>query len=129
MGIVESHNEAAFCPCYHRAVELIGRRWTGAILRALLHGVGRFSELASAVPGLSDRMLAERLKELEAEGIVCRSVFPETPVRIEYSLTDKGRALESVVRALSEWAGAWNAVVPCGEGEQEALAAAEFPGA
>jgi DNA-binding HxlR family transcriptional regulator len=119
MGIVESHNEAAFCPYYHGAVELIGRRWTGAILRALLHGVGRFSELASAVPGLSDRMLAERLKELEGEGIVCRTVFPETPVRIEYSLTEKGRALESVVRALSEWAGEWHggAPAPCAEDE------------
>lgn len=109
---MEDHQEGAFCPYYHRAVELIGRRWTGAILRALLHGVRRFSDLANAVPGLSDRMLAERLKELEAEGIVCRTVYPETPVRIEYTLTEKGRALEAVVRALSEWAGAWYAGHP-----------------
>ena len=98
---------SSFCPVYHRAVELIGRRWTGAILRALLSGVSRFNELAVTVPGLSDRMLAERLKELEAEGIVVRTVFPETPVRIEYSLTAKGRSLNSVIQAVSEWATDW----------------------
>ena len=60
----------AFCPYYHHAVELIGRRWTGAILRAMLVGVSRFTDLTEAIPGLSDRMLSERLKTLEAEGIV-----------------------------------------------------------
>lgn len=105
-------NDSSFCPYYHRAVELVGRRWTGAILRALMHDVKRFSDLAATVPGLSDRMLAERLKEMEAEGIVVRTVIPETPVRIEYSLTEKGRALESVVEALSEWAGTWYAGAP-----------------
>lgn len=97
----------AFCPVYHRSVELIGRRWTGAILRALMAGVCRFSDLASTVPGMSDRMLSERLKELEAEGVVIRRVIPETPVRIEYELTDKGRALQDVIEALSSWAGRW----------------------
>ncbi len=96
-----------FCPKYHRAVELIGRRWTGAILRALLSGISRFSEICETVPGLSDRMLAERLKELEAEGIVTRSVFPETPVRVEYALTSKGRDLDSVIGAVSSWAERW----------------------
>ena len=99
----------AFCPKYHRAVELIGRRWTGAILRALLSDVSRFSEICEIVPGLSDRMLAERLKELEAEGIVTRTVVPETPVRVEYTLTDKGRDLESVISAVSGWAERWEA--------------------
>ena len=97
----------AFCPYYHRAVELIGRRWTGAILRAMLVGVSRFSELTQAIPGLSDRMLSERLKELEAEGLAVRSVIPETPVRVEYHLTDKGRALWSVSEAVSGWAEEW----------------------
>ena len=97
----------AFCPVYHRAVELIGRRWTGAILRALMVGVSRFSDLAATVPGMSDRMLSERLKELESEGVVVRRVIPETPVRIEYELTEKGRALQDVIEAVSVWAGRW----------------------
>lgn len=97
----------AFCPYFHRAVELIGRRWTGAILRAMLGGVVRFSDLTHSIPGLSDRMLSERLKELEAEGIVVRSVIPETPVRIEYRLTEKGRALGAVVEAVGDWAHDW----------------------
>ena len=96
-----------FCPLYHRAVELIGRRWTGAILRAMLCGVNRFSDLTAAIPGLSDRMLSERLKELEAEGIVRRAVIPETPVRITYELTDKGRDLGNVIEAVSAWAERW----------------------
>jgi DNA-binding HxlR family transcriptional regulator len=102
-----SHELGAFCPKYHHGVELIGRRWTGCILRALMSGVTRFSELCGTVPGLSDRMLAERLKELEAEGIVLRTVVPDTPVRVEYSLTEKGRDLESVITAVSSWAERW----------------------
>lgn len=100
--------ETAFCPQFHHAVELIGRRWTGAIIRAMLiGGITRFSDLTQAVPGLSDRMLSERLKELEVEGIVRRIVIPETPVRIEYQITDKGRALGDVVNSIGEWATEW----------------------
>src|SRR5215211_2656837 len=91
-----AHTDGPFCPVFHRAVELIGRRWTGAIVRALLLGTSRFSELTETIPELSDRMLSERLKELEAEGIVARTVIPVTPVRIEYHLTEKGRALAPV---------------------------------
>lgn len=98
---------AEFCPRFHHAVEVIGRRWTGAIVRAMLGGVSRFSDLVQTVPGLSDRMLSERLKELEAEGIVARTVIPETPVRIEYHLTAKGRALAGVVETISAWANDW----------------------
>jgi DNA-binding HxlR family transcriptional regulator len=98
-----------FCSIYTHAIEIIGRRWTGAIVRCLLAGAGRFSEILAAVPGLSDRLLSERLKELEAEGIVERLVVPSTPVRIEYSLTEKGRDLASVVRAVSDWAERWGA--------------------
>lgn len=103
---------SAFCPNFHRAIELIGRRWTGAILRALLSGTTRFSDMAAAVPGLSDRLLSERLKELEGEGIVTRTVIPEMPVRIEYRLTEKGRALHDVIDAVSRWAEQW----PAGSG-------------
>ena len=97
----------ALCPRYHRAAELIGRRWTGAIVRVMLDGVTRFSDLVQHVPGLSDRMLSERLKELEAEGIIERCVFADTPVRIEYRMTDKGRALGTVVESIGAWATEW----------------------
>jgi DNA-binding HxlR family transcriptional regulator len=100
-----------FCPHFHHAIELIGRRWTGVVLRTMLHGASRFSDIAAAVPNLSDKMLAERLKELEAEGMITRTVVPETPVRVEYALTDKGRALNGVVEALGEWADRW--IGPC----------------
>lgn len=97
----------AFCPRYHQAVELVGRRWSGAILRAMLAGADRFTELRATIPGMSDRLLSERLKEFEAEGLVERLVFPETPVRIEYRLTEKGQALLPVVEAIATWAEAW----------------------
>lgn len=103
----ENARTGGFCPRYHHAVELIGRRWTGAIIRAMLGGVTRFSDLTQTVPGLSDRMLSERLKELEAEGIVDRTVFPDTPVRIEYRVTEKGRALADVVDSIAAWAEHW----------------------
>ena len=96
-----------FCPRYTRAVEIIGRRWTGAIVRALIAGRTRFSEISHTVPGLSDRLLSIRLKELEAEGLVVRTVQPSTPVRIDYTLTDKGAALVPVVRSVATWAETW----------------------
>lgn len=99
--------QESFCPKFHKSVELIGRRWTGAILRALLSGETRFSDIAHAIPGLSDRLLSERLKELETEGVVTRIVYPETPVRIEYHLTEKGQDLGMVVEAISEWSARW----------------------
>lgn len=104
---LEHEHSGAVCPLYHRAVELVGRRWTGAILMVLLQGASRFTEIVHAVPGLSDRLLSERLKELEAEGIVTRIVHPETPVRIEYQLTDKGRDLSGVAEAVTGWATRW----------------------
>jgi DNA-binding HxlR family transcriptional regulator len=103
-----SHN-SNFCPDFHRAVELIGRRWSGAILREMLAGTSRFTGLRDAIPDISDRMLCARLKELEAEGVVARQVSGETPVRVEYHLTDKGQALRSVVAAIDDWADRWSA--------------------
>ena len=97
------------CPHFHRAVELVGKRWTGAILYVLLQADRplRFSEIAHAVPDLSDRLLSERMKELERCGIVDRRVAGTSPVRVEYGLTDKGRALQPAVRALKSWANDW----------------------
>jgi DNA-binding HxlR family transcriptional regulator len=101
-------SEPACCPLLHEAVELIGKRWTGAILYVLLHGGSmRFSEIAQAVPQLSDRLLSERMKELEARGLVVRRVQPEAPVRVEYELTEMGLDLASTLDELKAWAHRW----------------------
>ncbi len=92
------------CPHFHRAVELIGRRWTGAILYSLTDGPLRFAELKAAVPGMSDRLLSTRLKELEEAGLVRREVHPGTPVRVSYELTSKGESLGPVIGNLRDWA-------------------------
>ena len=92
------------CERFHHAIELIGGRWTGALIQLLLRGPARYCTLREAVPEISDRMLSERLRELEAEGIVERIVLPETPVRVEYKLTPKGEALEPTLKALGKWA-------------------------
>ena len=95
----------ACCPHFHQAVELVGKRWTGAILYVLLHGGPlRFSEIAHAVPDLSDRLLSERMKELEAHGIVERRVTTATPARVEYELTARGRELAPALKELKAWA-------------------------
>jgi DNA-binding HxlR family transcriptional regulator len=106
-GVAPVESREVCCGLYHRAVELVGRRWTGAILIVLMDGPLRFSEIRALVPDLSDRLLSERLKELELEGIVDRRVIDSSPVRVEYALTGKGRALEPAVRALKSWAQAW----------------------
>src|SRR5215213_11008110 len=95
------------CSRFHRASELIGRRWTGAIIFVLLKSKCRFATLRDAIPDITDRMLSERLQELEQEGIVARTVLPDPPVRVEYALTPKGRALAAAVDAISDWAHKW----------------------
>jgi DNA-binding HxlR family transcriptional regulator len=95
-------------PDFHQAVELIGKRWTGAIVWALSEREHYFAELTQVVPGLSDRLLSRRLRELEAEGLVERSVHAGTPPRVSYALTEKGKALRPAIRELRAWAQRWN---------------------
>ena len=95
------------CAQFHRASELIGRRWTGAIIFVLLKSRCRFATLRDAIPDITDRMLSQRLQELEREGIVERAVVPAAPVRVEYALTKKGRALGKAVAAITDWAQTW----------------------
>ena len=95
------------CPLFHEAVELVGRRWTGAIIRVLLDGPMRFSEISHAVPELSDRLLSERMKELETRGIVVRTVEPGPPVRVEYALSPMGYDLEAALLEIEQWARRW----------------------
>lgn len=96
------------CPHFHAAIELIGRRWSGAILAALTEGPRRFAELSASVPGMSDRLLSQRLKELEHEGLIERSVEADVPVRVSYSLTAKGTELKPAISALRSWARRWH---------------------
>lgn len=96
------------CPHFHAAIELIGKKWTGAIVFALTDGPLRFGELAKAVPGLSDRLLSRRLRELEREGLVKREVEPGSPVRVSYSLTESGVELRPALTELKAWANRWH---------------------
>ncbi len=101
-------DRAPCCGLYHRAVELIGKRWTGAIIAVLLNGGAmRFSEIAQAIPQLSDRLLSERMKELEARGIVERRVHPESGVKVDYELTEMGRELAPTLELLKSWSHRW----------------------
>jgi DNA-binding HxlR family transcriptional regulator len=96
------------CAFYHEAVELIGRRWTGAIVAVLIdHGPLRFSELRQAVPGVSDRLLSERVRELEARGVVARDVRPGPPISVHYDVTPMGRELAPALSQLRSWAQQW----------------------
>ena len=111
----ESHSEStpsALCPRFHRAVELIGRRWTGAIIRVLLGGPRRFNELLAAVPGISDRLLTERLRELEHEELIVRRVESGSPVKVIYELTCAGAELQESLDALGRWAERWLGLNP-----------------
>ncbi|CAI7725278.1 winged helix-turn-helix transcriptional regulator [Bacillus altitudinis] len=100
-------NQSDMCPRFEKAVELLSKRWVALIVFQLLSGSQRFSEIEAALTNLSGRVLSERLKELEAAGIVKRDVFAETPVRIEYSLTDMGRSLAPVFEEIAKWSSEW----------------------
>ena len=104
---VAARDITPFCPLYRQAVDLIGRKWSGAILRAMLAGSTQFSEFSEVIPGVSDRLISVRLKEFEAAQIVERIVIPDKPVRIQYRLTPRGEALGAVVGAISDWAQTW----------------------
>ena len=95
------------CPKFESAFDVLGKRWTGLIIRALLSGCHRFGDMSEMIPQMSDRMLTERLKELETSEIVKRTVYPETPVRIEYELTEKGKDLSTVMDQVQAWADKW----------------------
>ncbi|MBO9596676.1 MAG: helix-turn-helix transcriptional regulator [Cohnella sp.] len=95
------------CPKYESAAELLGKKWTGLIIRVLLGGPKRFKDIKEQIPDMSDKMLTDRMKELEALGILTRTVYPEMPVRIEYELTEKGHQLEEVIVSIQNWGETW----------------------
>ena len=106
-AIPAQEQPSGVCPHFHDAIELIGKRWTGAIVFTLTEGPLRFGELARAVPGLSDRLLSSRLRELEREGLVARRVEAGSPVRVTYSLTEAGAELRPAIAELKAWAQRW----------------------
>ena len=95
------------CPVIEHAFSLLGKKWTGLIVHVLAPGTRRFSEMLLEIPELSPRLLTQRLKELESEGIVARKVMPVSPVRVEYSLTEKGCSLIPIMQNVADWAYAW----------------------
>ena len=105
---IETEHSPRVCQVFHSAIELIGRRWTGAIISVMFKGATRFCEIREAIPGISDRLLTERLKELEDNGVVTRVVTASRPPQVSYRLTPKGEALQPVIDAISDWAGDWH---------------------
>lgn len=97
-----------FSERFLRASELVGKRWTGAIIYAVFNGRTRFVDIAATVPGLSDRLLTERLKELTEAGILERHRTDGAPSRPVYRLTRKGLDLRDVLIALHRWAERWD---------------------
>jgi DNA-binding HxlR family transcriptional regulator len=95
------------CPKYESAAEILGKKWTGLIIRVMLGGPKRFRDIKEQIPEMSDKMLTDRMKELEAAGILTRTVYPEMPVRIEYELTEKGHNLEDVILSIQSWGENW----------------------
>ena len=107
MGRIDDEFARGHCARFQSAIELIGRRWSGAILVAMQAGATRFSEIRDRVPGLSDRLLSDRLRELEAAGLIAREVVPDVPVQVRYALTAKAGDLMPIARDLAEWAARW----------------------
>jgi DNA-binding HxlR family transcriptional regulator len=95
------------CPRFEKGMEILSKRWVGLIVFQLMSGPQRFCQIESSLPNISGRILSERLKELEQEGIVRRDVYPETPVRIEYSLTEKGKSMGPVFEEITKWSSQW----------------------
>ncbi|QGQ46482.1 winged helix-turn-helix transcriptional regulator [Metabacillus sediminilitoris] len=99
-------NKSLICPRFEKAMGILSQRWTGLVIYQLLSGPQRFTTIETSI-GITGRVLSERLKDLENQGIVKREVFPETPVRIEYSLTEKGLSLEPLLRDIEKWSQTW----------------------
>jgi DNA-binding HxlR family transcriptional regulator len=110
------------CSRFHQAVELIGGRWTGAIIQTLLQGKTRYALIKAAIPDITDRMLSERLRSLESEELLTRKVVPDSPVRVEYELTEKGRSLESSLNEIGAWAERW---IPLDDDDERSAAGVE----
>jgi DNA-binding HxlR family transcriptional regulator len=110
--------QESYCASFQHGIEVIGRRWTGAILQVMLGGATRYSDIRDSIPGLTDRLLSDRLRELEAEGILERVVLPEVPVCIRYHLTEKGRELVPIIETIQAWSSKWAAQPAASSGDR-----------
>lgn len=104
---ISAENQPLICPKFELAFSILGKRWSGLIIRTLANGPLRFSAIEEAIPSLSARMLSERCRELEEAGIIRRQVYPEKPVRIEYELTEKGHELDPALDMIQRWSDKW----------------------
>lgn len=107
VSIMEEVHQPAMCPRFESAFSILGKRWNGLIIQSLMVGPQRFKDISNRIPLMSDKMLSERMKDLENSGVLVRRVYPETPVRIEYELTEKGHALGPVMEQVQKWAEEW----------------------
>ena len=108
MSTGDCHRYPQVCGRYHAAADLLGKRWSVSVVAVLVeHRTARFTQLREAVPGITPKLLSERLRELEAAGLVERHVVASVPVLVEYRVTEKGAALAEFVGALQRWADAW----------------------
>lgn len=103
---IDAH-PCSICPKFEKTFSILGKKWSGLIIEVLLTGDHRFKEIAEEIPGVSDRVLVERLKELEDEGIVIRKELTDGPIKILYGLTEKGKSLENVMIEVQKWANKW----------------------
>jgi DNA-binding HxlR family transcriptional regulator len=106
------------CPAFHAAIELIGKRWNGLVLQAMLGGCQRYSQIRAEIPDITDAMLSQRLRELEDAGLVERDVVEARPVEIRYGLTEVGRRLAPVIDAIAEWGADWAATRSTAQAEE-----------
>jgi len=97
------------CAKNREIFEILGKCWTALIIQDLLDGTRRFREILTDIGDINDKMLALRLKELESLGLIRRTVYPEAPIRVEYSLTEKGRDLQRVIEEMERWGERWQA--------------------
>jgi DNA-binding HxlR family transcriptional regulator len=104
----EDTTEIALCPVVEEAFEILGRKWVGLIVHVLARGELHFCELERAIPSVSARMLTLRVKDLETQKIVLRTVHSGTPVHVTYRLTEKGQDLVPVLAAFADWARRWD---------------------
>lgn len=105
--MIDKNNEKIICPKFEHTFGILGKKWTGLVIDVLLTGPHRFKDLSAAIPEVSERVLVERIRELEKEGIVTRPEGEEDNPRAGYCLTNKGKDLKKVMNSVQDWSDQW----------------------